>query len=102
MLLGYVSTLLIIIGLFAIFSGIIGFFKFPDFYTKIHTASVIECFGVPMCLLGFALIQTNFLSFFKLIFAGLLIFLLNPVSTHALGKASLLMKIRAYYKDKNV
>jgi len=96
MILYYIGILLVIIGLFAIFSGIIGFFRFPDFYTKLHAASVIESFGVPLCLIGFACLSTELINCFKLILASLLIFLLNPVATHALGKASLLMKIRTY------
>lgn len=89
---------MITVGLFAIFSGIIGFFRFPDFYTKLHAASIIESFGVPLCLVGFACLSTKLIICFKLILAVLLIFLLNPVATHALSKASLLMKVRAYNK----
>ncbi|WP_341757123.1 MULTISPECIES: Na+/H+ antiporter subunit G [unclassified Candidatus Tisiphia] len=81
---------LIILGIIAIFSGIIGLFRFPDFYTKIHAASVIECCGVPLSLVGLAFLQHDFTSSFKLVFAAILILILNPVSTHAIGKASLL------------
>ncbi|HJD55808.1 MAG TPA: Na+/H+ antiporter subunit G [Rickettsia endosymbiont of Pyrocoelia pectoralis] len=98
MILHYIGILLIIIGLFAIFSGIIGFFRFPDFYTKLHAASVIESFAIPICLIGLACLETNLINCSKLILAALLIFLLNPVATHALGKASLLMKVRSYSK----
>jgi multicomponent Na+:H+ antiporter subunit G len=100
MVLHYTGTLLIIIGLFAIFSGIIGLFRLPDFYTKLHAASVIECAGIPICLVGLACMQTSLASSIKLILAAFLVFLLNPVSTHALGKASLLMKVRVYYTSK--
>ena len=99
MILYYIGIVLVAIGLFAIFSGIIGFFRFPDFYTKLHAASVIESFGVPACLIGFVCLESGIVNCFKLIVAALLIFLLNPVATHALGKASLLMKIKAYYKN---
>ncbi len=90
MILSYIGILFVIIGLCAILSGIIGFFRFPDFYTKIHAASVIEIFGVPMCLIGFACLTGNFFNCLKLLLAALLIFLLNPVATHALSKGSLL------------
>ncbi|HJD61445.1 MAG TPA: Na+/H+ antiporter subunit G [Rickettsia endosymbiont of Degeeriella rufa] len=92
MILSYIGILLVIIGLFAIFSGIIGFFRFPDFYTKLHAASVIESFGVPICLIGFACLAGNLFSCFKILLAAILIFLLNPVATHALGKGSLLSR----------
>lgn len=86
-IIGYGLTL---IGIIAIFSGIVGLFRFPDFYTKIHAASVIECCGVPLSLVGLAFLQHDFTSSFKLLFAAILILILNPVSTHAIGKASLL------------
>jgi multicomponent Na+:H+ antiporter subunit G len=86
----------IIIGLFFIASGIIALFRFPDFYTKLHAASVIECCGGPLCFIGLSLLQHDLTSSIKLIFVALLVFILNPVSTHALGRASLLYKV-----DKN-
>ncbi|MFU7500712.1 MULTISPECIES: Na+/H+ antiporter subunit G [unclassified Candidatus Tisiphia] len=83
---------LILLGIIAIFSGIVGLFRFPDFYTKIHAASIIECCGVPLSLVGLAFLQHDFTSSFKLVFASILILILNPVSTHAIGKAALLRK----------
>ena len=89
----YIGFILIIIGLGFIASGIIGLFRFQDFYTKIHAASVAECCGIPFCLIGLCFLQTNFSSIVKLIITALLILLLNPVSTHALARASILFKI---------
>ena len=74
-------------------SGILGLFRFRDFYTKIHAASVIECCGIPFCLIGLSFIQTDLTSAFKLIITALLILLLNPVSTHDIARASVLFKI---------
>ncbi len=83
---------LIALGIIAILSGIIGFFRLPDFYTKIHAASLIECCGVPLSLMGLTFLQENFSNSFKLIFAIILILMLNPISTYAIGKAALLRK----------
>lgn len=81
---GYI---LLICGVLFILSGLIGLFRFPDFYTKIHAAGVLECAGAPMFLIGLACLQDNYTSSFKLLIAALLILLLNPVSTHALCRA---------------
>lgn len=85
-----IGWIFIIVGLFAILSGIIGLFRFPDFYTKLHAASVIDSCGIPLSLIGLALLQYNVTNSFKLIFAAILIFILNPVSTHALIKLPLI------------
>jgi multicomponent Na+:H+ antiporter subunit G len=89
----YIGFVFITIGIGFIISGILGLFRFRDFYTKIHAASVIECCGIPFCLIGLSFIQTDLTSAFKLIITALLILLLNPVSTHAIARASVLFKI---------
>lgn len=96
----YIGYGLITLGMMAIFSGVAGFFRFPDFYTKIHAAGVIESCGVPLSLAGLAFLQTDFISVFKLLFAIVLILILNPISTHAIAKAALLNKTPFYTKDK--
>ncbi len=83
----------ILAGVFFIAFGIIDLFRFPDFYTKLHAASVVECCGGPFCFVDLAVLQINYIGAFKLIIIATLIFLLNPVSIHALGKASLLYKV---------
>lgn len=89
----FFGWLLIAFGLFFIIAGIVALFRFPDFYTKLHAASVIECCGGPLCFIGLAFLQTDLTSAIKLIFIVVLILILNPVSTHALGRASLLYKV---------
>lgn len=89
----FFGWLLVIFGLFFIISGIIALFRFPDFYTKLHAASVIECCGGPLCFIGLALLQSELTSSLKLLFIAALVFILNPISTHALGRASLLYKV---------
>ena len=89
----YIGFVFITIGIGFIISGILGLFRFRDFYTKIHAASVIECCGIPFCLIGLSFIQTDLTSAFKLIITALLILLLNSDSTHAIARASVLFKI---------
>lgn len=89
----YLGWMLILTGMFFISFGIIALFRFPDFYTKLHAASVVECCGLPLCFLGLALLQTDYTNSFKLLAIIALILILNPVATHALGRASLLYKV---------
>ncbi len=89
----YLSWIIIFIGIFFIISGIVGLFRFPDFYTKLHGASVIECCGIPFCLIGLAMLQDSYSSSFKLLAITVILFILNPALTFALGRASVLYKI---------
>ena len=80
---------LIATGLFIVFSGIIGMFRFTNFYTRLHGAGVIDACGIPLCLVGLAFLQQNTVNSLKLIVATIFILLLNPVATHAVARASL-------------
>lgn len=85
--------LLVIAGMFFILSGTIALVRFPDFYTKLHGASIIECCGLPLCLFGLAALQDSSSSSFKLILIAIIIFIINPVSTHALARCSMKSRI---------
>jgi multicomponent Na+:H+ antiporter subunit G len=75
-------------GLFCIVGGI-GMLRMPDFYTRLHAASVIETLGGGLMLFGL-LLQAGFtLVSVKLIIVGLLVFFASPTATHALAKAAM-------------
>lgn len=84
---------IVVIGMFFVLSGSIALLRFPDFYTKIHGASVIENFGAPIVLVGLACLQSNLASSFKLIIMALIVLILCPTSTFAIARASTLYKI---------
>jgi multicomponent Na+:H+ antiporter subunit G len=80
--------LLVAGGLFCIVGGI-GLLRMPDFYTRVHAASVTDSLGVGLILLGLALQSGWTLVTAKLVVIGLLIFFTSPTATHALAKAAL-------------
>jgi multicomponent Na+:H+ antiporter subunit G len=80
--------LLVAGGLFCIVGGI-GLLRMPDFYTRVHAASVTDTLGVGLILLGLALQAGWTLVAAKLLVIGLLIFFTSPAATHALAKAAL-------------
>ena len=59
--------------------------RMPDFYTRMHAASVTDTLGAGLILLGL-LLQAGFtLVAVKLLMIGLLIFFTSPTATHALA-----------------
>ncbi|MEO8079353.1 MAG: monovalent cation/H(+) antiporter subunit G [Caldimonas sp.] len=69
--------------------GAVGLIRMPDFYTRMHAASVIETLGAGLILLGL-LLQAGFtLIAVKLLIVGLLIFFASPAATHALARAAM-------------
>ena len=75
-------------GFFSIVGGI-GLLRMPDFYTRIHAASVTDTLGVGLILLGLVLQAGWTLVTAKLVVIGLLILFTSPTATHALAKAAL-------------
>jgi multicomponent Na+:H+ antiporter subunit G len=69
--------------------GALGILRMPDFYTRVHAASVTDVVGSFAILLGLALQAGLSLVAVKLGFIALLIFFTSPAATHALVKAAL-------------
>ena len=74
-------------GVFCV-TGALGLVRMPDFYTRMHAASVIETLGAGLILLGLLLQAGLTLIAVKLLMIGLLIFFTSPTATHALAKAA--------------
>lgn len=74
-------------GLFCII-GAIGLIRMPDFYTRMHAASVTDTLGAGLILVGLMLQAGLTLITAKLLIIGLLIFFMSPTATHALARAA--------------
>jgi multicomponent Na+:H+ antiporter subunit G len=81
-------ALLVAGGLFCIV-GAVGLLRMPDFYTRVHAASVTDTLGAGLILLGLVLQAGWTLIAAKLVMIGLLIFFTSPAATHALARAAL-------------
>ena len=93
-LLDIVSALLIAGGAFFSLVGGIGLMRMPDFYTRMHAASVIETLGAGLVLLGL-LLQAGFsLVAVKLLMVALLIYFASPTATHALARAAMVRGLK--------
>jgi multicomponent Na+:H+ antiporter subunit G len=80
--------LLVAGGLFCLI-GAAGVLRMPDFYTRLHAASVTDILGAGLVLLGLLLQAGWSLVALKLLVIGLLIFFTSPAATHALAAAAL-------------
>lgn len=74
-------------GLFCIV-GAVGLIRMPDFYTRMHAASVTDTLGAGLILVGLMLQAGLTLVTAKLLIIGVLIFFMSPTATHALARAA--------------
>jgi multicomponent Na+:H+ antiporter subunit G len=79
--------------------GALGMLRMPDFYTRMHAASVIETLGAGLILLGLLLQAGLTLVAVKLLFIGLLIFFASPTATHALARAAMARGLKPLLAD---
>lgn len=88
-LLDLASWILLASGGLACVVGGLGLLRMPDFYTRIHAASVSDSVGAGLILAGLVLQAGSALVALKLLVIGLLIFFTSPAATHALARAAL-------------
>lgn len=74
--------------------GALGLIRMPDFYTRVHAASVTDTLGAILILLGLVLQAGLTLVSAKLGVIALLIFFTSPTATHALARAAYVRGIK--------
>jgi multicomponent Na+:H+ antiporter subunit G len=75
-------------GIFSVI-GAIGILRMPDFYTRMHAASVLDTLGAGLILAGLMLQAGLTLVTVKLAMVGLLLFFSSPTASHALARAAM-------------
>jgi multicomponent Na+:H+ antiporter subunit G len=76
--------------------GAVGLLRMPEFYTRMHAASVVETLGAGPILLGLVIQAGLTLVAVKLVILGLLIFFASPTATHALARAALVRGLKPH------
>ncbi len=98
MILDTVSWACLVIGGFLCVTGAVGIFRFPDFFSRMHAASVTDSLGSGLIIMGLILQTSEWLVISKLLFIVFFIFLTSPTSSHALAKAALHSGLRPWKK----
>lgn len=89
---------LLVGGLFCLVGGI-GLLRMPDFFTRMHAASVTETLGVGLVLFGLLAQAGWTLVAVKLLMVGLLVFFVSPTASHALARAALVRGVKPVLAD---
>ena len=86
-------------GIFCVI-GAIGLLRMPDFFTRMHAASVIETLGAGLILFGLIIQAGWTLIAVKLVMLFLLIFFASPTASHALAMAALAKGMKPLLNDE--
>jgi len=74
------------IGVIFLFLGSLGVLRFPDVYNRLQAGTKCTTFGAFFSIVGIGLLEPVW--FWKTLIIAFFVLLTNPISNHALGRAS--------------
>ena len=69
--------------------GAFGLMRLPEFFTRVHAASIIDSLGAILILLGMLTQTQEVLVIIKLLFILLFMMLTGPTAVHALARTAM-------------
>ena len=80
------GTVITAIGTIFLLLGGLGVFRFPDVYNRLQAGTKCTTLGAFLTIIGVGITQPDWLP--KTLVIALFILITNPISNHALGRAS--------------
>jgi len=81
-----IGTVITAIGTIFLFLGGLGLFRLPDVYNRLQAGTKCTTLGAFLTIVGVGIMQPDWLP--KTLVIALFILITNPISNHALGRAS--------------
>lgn len=84
----WLAMALIVAGLFFLLVGSIGILRLPNVFARAHALAVTDSLGAFLVLVGLALYQGFDVNLLRILIVLALIYMLNPVISHATLRAA--------------
>jgi multicomponent Na+:H+ antiporter subunit G len=97
-ILEYLGLAFVLLGSIFLFLGALGIYRMPDLYNRLQAGTKASTLGAMSVVLGVGLMQPDWLI--KLIVIILFIGISNPLSSHALARASYRSGIKPVSKNE--
>ena len=82
----FIAILAVLMGTFFSIVGVLGFIRFPDVYTRLHSTGKVGVFGVVLLLV--AVVAWEHLSWGRGLILVFFLMLAGPATAHALASAA--------------
>lgn len=89
----YIYDIMLIVSLLVMTLGIIGIWRMPDIYTKLHGASKSVFLGVVMLSLSATVVAED-VVIYRVALLIILVVVTTPISSHVIGRAAYIMQER--------
>ena len=92
------AIIFIVAGLFFLIIAAIGMIRLPDVFSRSHAISLTDSLGAFLMLIGIALHEGPGTNMLKILVVLALLYIINPVITHATVRAALRSGIKPWKK----
>lgn len=82
----FIGSIVTGIGTIFLFLGSLGILRLPDVYNRLQAGTICTTLGAFFTIIGVGIMEPAW--FWKSLIIGIFILLSNPISNHALGRAS--------------
>ena len=93
----YIGYFFTAVGAIFLFLGALGIYRMPDFYTRIQAGTKASTLGAMSLLLGVAFLEPDW--WIKLFVIAIFIGISNPLSSHAIARASHKHNIKPFSQE---
>ena len=93
------SIIFIVAGSFFLIVAAIGMIRLPDMFSRSHAVSLTDSLGAFLMLIGIALHEGLGTNMLKILVVLALLYIINPVITHATVRAALRSGLIPWKKD---
>jgi len=76
----------VLCGLFLLFTGVVGQYRFHYVLNRMHAASMGDSLGLFMLIIGMCISQNDPMVIFKCLLTGLFIWLTSPTGSHLIAR----------------
>lgn len=94
------ARVFMVAGALVVLIGALGLIRLPDFFTRLHAASVVDTLGLWLLMAGLILLSPSWVVTFKLVLILALVFVLSPLSAHVLARSALSSGLRPWYRHE--
>ncbi|MDI3535529.1 MAG: multicomponent Na+:H+ antiporter subunit [Eubacteriaceae bacterium] len=84
----WLGRFFIIFSMIFMLIGIIGLFRFKDFYLRILISAKIETVGLLAMLIGLIILSGVSFASLKILLIGLVLMFTNPLASHAIARSA--------------
>ena len=96
-----IAIALILAGLFFLIVAAIGMVRFPDVFCRSHAVSLTDSLGAALVLAGLAIYQGLSMNLLKILVVLALMYMLNPVISHATVRAALRSGLKPWVREQD-